>query len=189
MILTAVLGGLSCLFVVATFIPQLSGARELSEEMTQKFIPQKGSTVLALLAVAIIPAIAEELAFRGIILNGLLRGFPKSWAIVLSSVMFAVMHMSTIRFLPTFCIGLLLAYTAIQTRSIFPGMIIHALNNGVAVLLVKFENYLDADESHILLPPLALAGLAIAIAAFYFNRRQTVPPIRSEEPETLKVAA
>ena len=57
-------------------------------------------------------------------------------ALFLSSLLFAVAHSSIYRLLPTFTLGLLLGYCALRSRSLIPGMIIHAINNSLLVTLV-----------------------------------------------------
>jgi ABC-2 type transport system permease protein/sodium transport system permease protein len=92
-------------------------------------------------AVAIAPAICEELFFRGYLLNSM-RGRLSPWlAIVFVAVIFGVFHatvgglISIERVLSSTAVGLALGWVAWQTRSVFPGMIAHAIHNGLMVSL------------------------------------------------------
>ena len=88
--------------------------------------------------VMVAAAVGEELLFRGLVFSGLRRLGPVA-AVVLSALLFGVAHASIYRFLPTFFLGLVLGLTRLRSRSIVPGMIIHALNNGIAVGLIHFK--------------------------------------------------
>lgn len=96
-----------------------------------------------LLLIAVTPALCEELVFRGVLLRGLSSSMSTRAAIVISAVVFGAFHLSfetAIRFLPTTFIGLLLAFVAVRTRSIFPGMLMHFLNNGTIVLFISMPS-------------------------------------------------
>ena len=92
------------------------------------------------LIVAVLPGICEELVFRGVLLRSLARRMPGWRAILLSAAVFGAFHLSTetaLRFLPTAWIGVLIGYVAWRSRSTLPGMAMHVLTNGLAVLLVS----------------------------------------------------
>ncbi len=128
--------------------------------------------------VAVMPAICEELFFRGFVMNGL-RDWGKWWALGVSSVLFGLAHASIYRFLPTALLGLLIGYTVWKTGSIFCGMIIHAANNGIATAIAKIEpvsRALDAERMTFLPLQYSLAGavvLAIALLLISGARPRT----------------
>ncbi len=86
-----------------------------------------------LLLIAIVPAICEELAFRGFILSGLRRMGHKRLAILFSSVLFGLAHSIFQQQLLTFFVGMLIAYIAVQSGSLLPGLVFHAINNALVV--------------------------------------------------------
>jgi sodium transport system permease protein len=88
--------------------------------------------------VVVLP-VSEELAFRGFILGGLQRRFSPWKAIVLSSFLFGLYHMNVFQFLPAFLLGLVLGLLATRTRSIWPGVLLHALHNGLSLGLLFLE--------------------------------------------------
>jgi sodium transport system permease protein len=91
--------------------------------------------VLALMALT--PAICEELAFRGFILSGL-RHMGSTWgAIVVSSLLFGVTHGILQQSISAAVVGVVLAYLAVKTGSLLPGIVFHVVHNtlGLSVLL------------------------------------------------------
>jgi sodium transport system permease protein len=88
-----------------------------------------------LLLIAIAPAICEELAFRGFILTGLRRLGHKWGAIILASLFFGLTHFMLQQSLSAFAVGLVIGYVAVKTGSVVPGMLYHAVHNGLSVLI------------------------------------------------------
>ncbi|HEY8347192.1 MAG TPA: type II CAAX endopeptidase family protein [Symbiobacteriaceae bacterium] len=89
---------------------------------------------LALLAGALVPAICEEAAFRGYIQTSL-RPLGPTGAVVLTGLLFGMMHLSLIRLLPLTVLGLLFAAAAERSGSLLPSMCMHFVNNGIALTL------------------------------------------------------
>jgi membrane protease YdiL (CAAX protease family) len=97
----------------------------------------KPLTVYAQLLIGVLVApICEEVFFRGFVLMGLLRALPVWLAIGLSALIFAVAHADPSSFPVLLCIGLALAFLRWQTRSLWPGIALHLINNGLGALLI-----------------------------------------------------
>jgi sodium transport system permease protein len=94
---------------------------------------------LAILAIAIVPAICEELLFRGVLLRALATRFVPAATIAISAIVFAAYHLSLLQLVPTLSLGLILGLLAIRARSAIPTMLAHLLNNGIAVLIARDE--------------------------------------------------
>jgi sodium transport system permease protein len=105
-----------------------------------------------LLAVAVTPAICEELVFRGVLLQGLSSGSTARRAVIGSALVFGAFHLSfetVIRFLPTAWLGLLFGLVVWRTRSIFPSMLMHFVNNATVLVLVAntgLQSYLTGPS-------------------------------------------
>lgn len=139
--------------VLGAFLIGLSGATAVAG-ITMRLLPPPDSLVeglkemlmvgdgqslwLVLFLLAVTPALCEEALFRGMILSGLRRLGPGA-AIGISALMFGLAHASIYRLLPTFFLGLALGYVAWRSRSIYCSMIVHALNNGLILILVNHE--------------------------------------------------
>ena len=120
------------------------------------------SVIVALLAIALLPAIAEEIACRGL----LLRVIPSNprWriaAVIASATLFAALHLSLGRAASMFTLGLVLGIARVRTGLLLPSVLIHVLNNAVAILLFTgaAPSLQCAIEGH---PALALAACVVA---------------------------
>src|SRR3954447_4436663 len=120
--------------IVETLFPISQALKEALGQM-MKSVPSLG---MAVLLFAAIPAVCEELAFRGFILTGLERGHRTRSAILLSALLFGFLHVLLSLFQQLFnatLLGIVLGLLAVRSRSIVPGIVFHFLNNGMAVLL------------------------------------------------------
>ncbi len=90
-----------------------------------------------LLLVAALPAVCEELAFRGFILSAGRSLGNNRRAIIVSAIFFGLAHGMLQQSINTFFIGLVLGYLAVRSGSLLPGVIFHFLNNAMMVLAAK----------------------------------------------------
>jgi sodium transport system permease protein len=98
-------------------------------------IGQAPSLWSVLFVLAIMPAICEELAFRGFILSGL-RHVGRKWtAILISAVLFGAAHGVWQQSLTACVLGLVIGYLAVQSGSLLPGLLFHAIYNGLSLSL------------------------------------------------------
>ena len=95
--------------------------------------------VLYIISTAVVPAFAEEFAFRGILM-GTLRKFGDAFAIIASAIVFGAMHGNIVQVPFAFILGLVFAYVDCKTNSILPSIIIHFINNFYAVMLDDLQN-------------------------------------------------
>jgi sodium transport system permease protein len=128
---------------------------------------------VVLLLVAILPAICEELSFRGFVLAGLLKRTKPLAAMIATAAFFAAFHLSLYRFVPTFLIGLAASFLVWRSRSIFAGMLLHFLNNGSVAFLNNYPQY-DLVGLERLQPsaPMFFGGMACVTAAWFILYRR-----------------
>lgn len=88
--------------------------------------------ILAIVLVGIIPAVVEEFIFRGVILNGL-RKWDKWPAILISALMFCLMHGSVVQFTYTLILGVVLGWVMWETRALWLTILMHFINNAVVI--------------------------------------------------------
>lgn len=91
-----------------------------------------------ILVVAVLPAIFEELIFRGILLRGL-QSFGTAGAVLLCGLLFSIYHQNPAQTLYQFCCGAAFALMAIRAGSVFPTIVSHFINNALIVILTKYQ--------------------------------------------------
>jgi CAAX protease family protein len=94
------------------------------------------TTYATLLASVLVAPFCEEVFFRGFVFAGLLRSMPVWFAVVMSALIFAVAHADPGSFLVLFFIGLGLAFLRWYTNSLWPGFLLHLLNNTVGAVSI-----------------------------------------------------
>ena len=129
--------------------------------------------VLGLMAV--VPAIGEEIFFRGWLLGSLRSALGKWGAIAVVAVIFGMFHVSAMRLAVTIALGAVLGYLCWQGRSVVPAMVAHLLHNGFTMLSARPEQlpgwlarHLPEELGHFAWPVVAaaaavfVAGLGVA---------------------------
>ncbi|MBO3445579.1 ABC transporter permease subunit/CPBP intramembrane protease [Clostridium sp. CCUG 7971] len=124
--------------VILHFFPQNMDVIEALNET----IIIKDNFILNLLVVALMPAICEEMFFRGFIYTSFKGKNSYKAAIVCSGILFGFMHMDFIRIIPTSILGISFAYCVYKSGSIFVPMILHFINN---MLSVTASHYSDNE--------------------------------------------
>lgn len=115
--------------------------------------------LLYAVSTAVVPAFAEEFAFRGILM-GSLRKYGDVFAVIASSVMFGAMHGNVVQIPFAFMLGLMFGFVDCKTNSVFPSIGIHFLNNFYAVITDILQNNTDIDKS-------AVAGINYFICVLF----------------------
>ncbi|MDD7986448.1 ABC transporter permease subunit [Lentisphaera marina] len=101
-------------------------------------IVQSNGVINALLIVALTPAICEEFLFRGILLNAS-KGWKTFSAIALNGLLFGALHMSIANMPALSLMGAYMAYIVWKSGSIFHSVLVHFINNSLAVLLIYYS--------------------------------------------------
>ncbi len=92
--------------------------------------------VLTLIAAAVVAPIAEEIFFRGFMYGGLRKRIGVVAAMLVSTIFFTALHLTVELFVPIFFLGLFLAWLYEYTGSLYPGMLLHAANNAISLILL-----------------------------------------------------
>lgn len=116
---------------LVSLIPMPDSIREKFEEMITL-------NLQGFLTIGIAAPILEELIFRGVLLKSLLEKYQPKKAIIWSAIIFGVAHMNPWQFVPAFLIGLLIGWVYWKTQSIWPGIIIHFINNSFSFAIGYF---------------------------------------------------
>ena len=99
-----------------------------------------GTFVVAVIVLAVFPAITEELIFRGVVFNGLRSRFSDWQAIALSSLMFALMHGNLQQLIYPFLLGMVMSWMVLRTGSLVSSILVHFTNNFLVVLMTYIQN-------------------------------------------------
>lgn len=123
-------------------------AGDLTERMLQ--VDSFGGLLFNLLVIALIPAIGEELTFRGVLQQALTRRCNVHVAVFLSSFIFSFIHFQFYGFLPRMFLGLLLGYLFYYSGSLWTSILMHFVNNGAAVVVayLDYKGQIDVDMDH-----------------------------------------
>ncbi len=116
--------------------------------------------VLFFIAVGVVPALGEEFAFRGIILQKL-RKYGDGFAILISAVLFGLMHGNLVQIPFTFVTGLALGFITVKSNSIIPAVITHFCINSSSVLVSILEENSIFDSNVVDIVYLSFIALVI----------------------------
>ena len=135
--------------------------------------------LLSVFSLCLLPAICEELVFRGIVLNGFLSKLKPSLAILLSAGLFALIHMSIYSTVHQFIIGILLGMIFYMTGKIVYCMAFHFVNNFAVVLITYiFGNNFPLQFSSwgarevIVTILVLLLGVAISVLFYFYLKKK-----------------
>jgi len=117
--------------ILLTFL----GVGTQGEEVMKTFA-ELDSPVWLILTGVIVAPLVEEIFFRGFLFQGFRQRYGWIAALLLSSGIFAASHLDPVSFIPTFILGAVLGYVYHRSNSLWPGIILHFLNNGFAMCLL-----------------------------------------------------
>ena len=181
--------GLSVL-VAVTWWPVSTGLGTLMEQLFSRIgpppeIPPPRNTLDAVgyfIAIVILAPLCEEPVFRGFILGGWLR-YGAIAGVVGSGVLFGLQHAQLSGAVPLSLVGVMLGIIALRAGSLWPGIVIHAVYNGIGVPFLIFPNSMPNLSDATLM----LAGLIALPAAGYslWLYHRLAPPFQPVGRESL----
>jgi len=156
-VLSYVNGMLASIFDVAEYEPIFNEAPQYIHDY---------SFILQFITIALVPAFCEEFLFRGVVLSNLMP-YGKGTAIIVSSVLFGLMHGNFYQFLYATAAGILLGAVYVLTDSIWCSVLIHMINNSTSILQTAIYERFDVALADIIVSVvdgvILLAGLVSAI--------------------------
>ena len=124
---------------VVTLLPDMP---EFLEQALESMV--SGNVLINLLCVSVFAPFFEEWLCRGMVLRGLLaRNVKPVWAILFSAFFFAFIHFNPWQAIPAFMLGCLFGYVYYKTRSLSLTMLMHCVNNTLAVVLGQIDSLKD----------------------------------------------
>lgn len=140
-------------------------------EQPQMMEPTPLSFALCLFVIAVLPAVLEEILFRGCVLR-VLRPFGDGFAVLVSAVLFGLMH-GNIRQIPfATIVGLVLGWMYVTTNSLLLPMVVHFINNAISVTMEYVSFGLSDSISPLfyafVIYGLVIVGVLFAVILFIF---------------------
>ncbi len=174
----------------------MKNAEEQAAQLTEAFLKVEGvgGLLFNLFMIALLPAIGEELLFRGVI-QRIFTNMTKNhhWGIWISAILFSSLHLQFYGFIPRMLLGVAFGYLLVWSGSMWLPVAAHFLNNALAVLALyfidkqmlspKLEEYGATTESFY------LAGISLLLVILFMymikkeNRENELNYAETEEPQ------
>ncbi|NDV82201.1 CPBP family intramembrane glutamic endopeptidase [Bacteroides sp. 51] len=142
---------------------------------------------LGILSIALFGPILEELMFRGAIMRALLKKYNPTKAIILSALIFGIIHFNPAQIVAGAILGLLLGWIYYKTASLIPCILIHILNNSLSVYLnlkypdVEYAKDLFTGNTYSIV---LIAAIIIFVGSILWMKQVTIPfPWKEERVE------
>ncbi len=123
--------------------------------------------ILIVLTAVIVPAFAEEIAFRGVVLHSL-RRYGDAFAIGVSSLLFACMHGNMTQMPFAFLLGVVMGTMVVHTKSLWTSIFIHIVNNTYAVVLTLLGEMCPPETTFTALIFIDTFGVGLSLLAIYW---------------------
>lgn len=156
-------------------------------EILKKALEQltEGPLWVSLLSVSIFAPLFEEWLCRGLVLRGLLKKLNPASAIMVSAAFFAILHLNPWQAIPAFLLGLLFGYVYYKTGSLKLTILMHCVNNTLALITSRIPSLADAETFMDIMSPWAYVCIYIASVLFVAAAIITfkgIPQNRDEQP-------
>ncbi len=172
-----IVGGIVLLLGVVGPISALIPVPEGMELAFAKAASQTGLSTFMLMVIA--APVLEELIFRGIILDGLLHRYSPRISILISSLLFAIVHLNPWQFVAGFIMGAFLGWVYYRSKSMLAAIIIHASAN-FSVYFLRFfidssmidKNYIESVGGLTNFTLILLSSILVVYICIYFLKRE-----------------
>lgn len=144
--------------------------------------------LIAMLVIAVLPAIGEELVFRGLIQNELYRGTKNIHvSIWFAAFLFSTIHFQFFGFVPRLFLGALFGYLYYWSGNLSLAILAHFVNNGASLLALylyqqgtfeyDFETQQSAPANVVMIAGVATAALLYYFYKYFEHRKTSLPPL------------
>ncbi len=132
---------------IGVFVDQVPVNESIEEAFNELF----KYPILAMISVCIVAPIYEEIIYRGIILKGLSIKYNDNLAVIVSALLFAVMHMNLHQGINAFFLGLVFGYLYLKTKSLYITIFAHFINNGIGIIVSVILTELVKLSHHVII--------------------------------------
>jgi len=163
--------------VWSAFSEQIPWLKKFDEMQAMKLVQEmaaNSSLAALILVIAVFPAIGEELVFRGAIGRGLIARWGLVPGMVITSIMFGLVHAHPAHVIAVIPLGMFMHYVYYVTRSFWAPVLVHFMNNAFAVSMAKLATIAPEqaaklnDETQVIHPLISIsAALFISVVCLY----------------------
>lgn len=133
-------------------------------EMPQMMEPTGESLLLNIVVLAVLPALLEELVFRGYILRAL-RPYGDTFAVCVSAVIFGLVHGNILQVPFALLVGAVLGWLYVRTNNIWLAVAVHFCNNAFSVVLEYFALGVSEQSANVMYVVSMLTMLVVGLGA------------------------
>jgi Predicted metal-dependent membrane protease len=148
--------------ILGNFIP--------SDESVNGAITEGFNNFFGVFAIVVLAPVFEETLFRGIILRGFLKNYGAAKSIIVSAVLFGILHLNPLQSINAAILGIALGWLFLKTGSLWVCIFFHSLNNGLSTVLYHVSTKYNISDAQILF--IAVPAIIAGIAAFVLLKRQ-----------------
>lgn len=142
--------------------------------------------LINLIVVALLPAICEEMFFRGALQRVLIHLTKNPWAgIIIGAILFSALHMQFLGFLPRMFLGIILGALYWYSGSLWTSIIAHFVTNGVQVVAVSVSPKFINDNPSLPIYLAILSGIITFALLFLYQRQSTITWAKVYDHESL----
>ena len=170
-------------FIICVVMAQLLGVLQLDFSLILSH-PTEGSVGWFIFLYALIPALWEEMTFRGVILNTIREKYTKKIAILVSSLLFGLFHFTNLLFNPLELVffhflmatlyGIAWSYVVVKCGNVIPGIIAHYLIDALGFPFITIRNTDQAITGTFFMSIICLYPLFTILLVHYFFRKESV---------------
>lgn len=173
---------------IPTFLGDwMRGKESQAGKLTELFLdmPNAGLMIFNLLMIAVLPAVGEELIFRGIIQRGLTKQFGNPHlAIWIAAALFSAIHLQFFGFVPRLLMGVAMGYLLFWSGNLWYPIIAHFTNNALSVILAYGIQHgsVEADIESVGLENATMASFSLVFCLmllYLFKQHQNKEVTRS----------
>ena len=137
--------------------------------------------LLSVIQVSVAAALVEEISLRGSVMQNL-RKYGDTFAVVMSAVVFGIMHMNLVQAPFAMIVGLGLGFITVKTGSIWPAIVVHAINNFFSTVSTYLPQWGVDEKAVNIIYSLALyafLGLGVVFGYFFIRRAGRISPYQN----------
>lgn len=131
-----------------------------------------GDLLLSLFILAVLPAIGEELFFRGVLQRLFIQIVKRPWAgIIITAILFSAFHGLFLGFIPRTVLGIVLGALFWYSGSLWPGILAHFINNALQIVVMYYNPGLVEKDPEFTVPLIAGSTLIVVGLTWWMDKK------------------